>query len=45
MAQSTHNGSNVKKLYTDTDPVSQTENITDIDVKKTAMGWQSPNRG
>ena len=34
----THNGSNAasKRLYTDTDPMSQTEIITDIQVKKPA---------
>ena len=36
MAHSTHNGSNAKKLYTDTDPDSRTEIITDINVKKPA---------
>ena len=34
--QSTHNGSNAKMLYTDTDPMSHTEIITDINVKKPA---------
>ena len=43
----THNESNAasKRLYTDTDPTSQTEIITDIQVKKPAKSWQSLDGG